>query len=267
MATSKPFRNPITEAVNDPTRSPLRGDEGAQAVKGQLYTYPKIVRGHSDSPVSNQGMGLVSFALLEDPVTISSGKKVFGFVKLRGNYPDYDSCKREASKIIKEVDSNFQVRIGAVGQWLPITDDDTFVKEQIDVDTEETEDGEIPQLRTEATLRKQKEDERRIKELKERSKEVQENDVYDDHDSIEYYVMKRVADMKLFETYEETLAKLKELKEKMTMIHSEVNELTEKHPEHNEKWLDKYNEKRKELGIPGEFTPTDSYLEYCETNK
>lgn len=277
MASQNTSNLPLRPEWLDPTSDPLTGGEGREAVKAQIIDttpkYRKVVRGMADPPVVSQTVGLISFNLLPEPVLLK-GKPVYGFVKIRGNYTDVDSSIREASKIVKETDSMFKIRIAPVGQWVPITEADSVVKEMIDVKTDgggasgdNDNEVQMPQLRDLATLQKQKEQEKIMRELKARAEDAEAHDVYDDQESLEFYVMKRVTDMTLLESYEIALNKLEEIKNKLFETRMKLKTLDVANPEYDESWLDFYNASRKERGITGEFVPTDSYLKYYEDGK
>jgi hypothetical protein len=229
---------------------------GKAAVNGQLVAYPKVVRTQTDPPIPNQTLCNTSFMLFAEPKKLKSGKLLYGFVKNRGNWPDEMSARRSATNIIKEVDSRFQIRMAPVGSWLPITDDDGFVQELIDVKMSDDE----KHLRDEAAKEKQSKDRQIMRELREREEEVKSGgDIYDDPTSLKYYSMRRVTEIRLIETRERHVKELKELAGTLKRVMTETKTLERSHPEYLEEWLECYNVERRKSGIP-DYIPGEDHI-------
>ena len=58
---------------------PLTGEMEKEAVRSQTIKYPKVVRKMDDPPIANQMYSNLSFMFFDDPKTLSTGKKVYGF--------------------------------------------------------------------------------------------------------------------------------------------------------------------------------------------
>lgn len=233
--------------IKDPLYPALKGEEADRAVKGQL-SYPQVIRGDKDPPVTQQSFGLVSLALFKEPKKTDTGKSIYGFFKLRGNHTDRNQATVEASKIIRKVDSKNAVKVVEVGAWTPITDEDGN-GEKIDVRTEISEEDE--RLKRAAIKEKEDETSRIIKEIKERETEIKESkDLNDDSDSLDHYVMKMVAWLRLHENIEQLRAKQEDLTKKWKSTRKLLFDLETKHPEYAKVWLDRYNEERRKTKIP-----------------
>lgn len=225
---------------------------GKAAVEGQISHYPKVVRRLQDPPITNQVYSNISFMLYKEPRKLSNGKPVYGFVKSRGNWPDVDTSKQEAGKLIREVDSKFQIRIAPVGAWVPITEENAFVKDLEDVRMNEEE----VHLRDSAIKQKMQEQRTLQNQLREREEELKSGDIYDDPSSLDFYSMKRVTEITLGEaiitqrrTLENTIANLEK-------VRTELKLLERLNPSYTEEWIDRYNVERRKGGIP-DFIPSE----------
>lgn len=240
-----------------PNYPPLTDDVGQAAVNGQVFNYPKVVRTMVDPAITSQGLGLLSFMLFKEPKKFSSGKAVYGYVKLRGNYNDQASCEFEASKIIREIDSKFQVRFAPVGHWVPITDEEAFVKEKIDVKTSEEDHS----FRDAAMREKEAEQRKIIREVKERKEELEnDGDIYDHPESLKFYSMKRVTELRLMETRDAYMKNIDSIKEKLEITQKELYKLSLANPQYTDEWIDCYNEERKKAGVPN-YVPSEEQME------
>jgi hypothetical protein len=242
-----------------PEYPPLSRDNvGKAAVEGQIYHYPKVVRQQRDPPIPNQTMGSLSFMLFDEPHKTKGGKPIYGFVKLRGNWGEQAQFTREASKLIREVDSRFQIRAAPVGAWVPITEDDDVVKDITDV---RMTDEEI-HLRDEAVKQKESERRRIQREIREREEEARNEDTYDDETSLRFYTMKRVTEMKLVENRDRIQKQLDNIDESLTDTRIILKKLEVDHSTYADEWIDVYNEERHKAGIADFIPSKDLFDEY-----
>ena len=216
-----------------------------RAAAAEKIAFPIVIRTPNDSPIHGQRYGLVSFHIFEQPRSFSDGTPMYGYMKLRGNWADESQAKFEAGKIIKEVDSVYEIKIAPVGSWVPITNQTEFTKEHIQVHIENDKQS----MLVKAMEDKEKENRRIRKEIEDRSEQLKSGDVYDDPTSIEYYTMKRITEFKLMETRDSEFKKLEKIKENIDKTRVELIELETKYPEYMDQWEDCYNIKRSEAGI------------------
>ena len=245
-----------------PGYPPLKGDDavGQAAVEGQLVYYPKSVRTMVDPPIPGQGLGLLSFMLFKESRKLRNGTAVYGYVKLRGNWADESQAKFEASKIIREVDSKYKIRIAPTGGWVPITDEDAFVKEQLDVRMKDDE----KHLRDQAVKEKEAEQRQIQREIREREDEVAHGgDIYDDPKSLTFYSMRRVTELRLMEAREQQIKQIHSIKKTLRKVQKELKRLECEHPEYKDKWIDRYNEERRKGGIP-DYVPSEEQMQEHE---
>jgi hypothetical protein len=219
---------------------------GKAALEEQVFTYPQVVRQNVDPAIIGQQFSSLSFNLFKEPVDYK-GKKIFGFVKSRGNSESKEVAINNANKIVLNIDSKFQVRICHTGEWVPITESDSVVKELYDVRGDKDE----KHLRDQAIKEKNEDDARKMKEIREGEKNLKEGgDIYDDPTSINFYVMKRVTEMKLYETLQIHLAKMEEMRKKLGEQRIILKELEIDSPEYKKQWLGVYNESRTKISLP-----------------
>jgi len=231
---------------------------GRAAVEGQLVSYPKVVRRTQDPPITNQEIGCVSFMLYQEPRKLSNGKPVYGFVNLRGNWPNTSVATIEARKLIKEVDSRYQIKLAPVGAWVPITDENAFVKELEDVKMNEEE----IHLRDSAAKEKREEQRRIEREIREREEDLKSGDIYDDPSSLAYYTMKRVTENKLNEAVKAQKRTLENTKLNLKKVRTELKLLEKNNTDHLENWIDCYNMERRKAGIPDYIPSEEEFTAY-----
>lgn len=241
-----------------PDYPPLTGEVGQAAVNGQLLYYPKAVRSNKDLPVSKQHNGLVSFVLLKEPQKLKSGKPLYGFFKLRGNYSDLEQAESKGARIVREQDSKYKIRVCDVGEWLPLTDDDGLVQKNVNVNLDATDE----ERKREIAMREEEANRAaKMRELREREEEVRNGGDYnDDKSHINYYTMKMVVWIRIQENIEMLQKQISQLEGKLETTRDLLRDLDEKHPEHYKMWVDNYNVERRKSGFP-DYTPTQREVE------
>jgi hypothetical protein len=252
-----------TEFELNPDAEPLTTEELKAAVEdGKHYTYREIVRSMSDPPIVGQSMANVSYMLFRTPREMKSGKPLYGYLKVRGAFIDEDAAKKGALNTIRDVDSKFQVRTAPMGMWVPITEDDSKVRDMLDVPAGTSEKDKREQLRDEAVKEKEAERRRIAREIREREEECRNNDIYNDVESLTFYAMKRVTEMRLTEEIQNKIKQLESVRKSLIDTRNLLKGLEEKYPTYSDLWIDRYNEERKKGGVP-EFVPAeDQFASY-----
>jgi len=241
---------------------PLTGETKTEAVRSQTIKYPKVVRQMDDPPIANQLYGNLSFMFFDDPKTLSTGKKVYGFCKVRGVWPTETTATEDSKRIIQEVDSRFQIRIAPVGAWVPLTNENAFCKDLLDVGGK---DGDVNQLRSEAIKQKEGEQRRIMRELKEREDDVQTEDIYDNKKTLKYYSMRRVTEMRLTEACAINRKKLDKIIHNQLKVRLELKRLEQENPQYTGEWVECYNQEREKSGIFAYVPGPDEFDEYENT--
>ena len=197
--------------------------------------------------------------LFKEARKFKNGKSVYGFFKIRGNWADKIQATRHASKIVKEMDSRYRIRLAPVGHWLPITEETAFCQEMLDVRMNKDE----VHLRDEAVKEKRSNERQMMREIREREEDMKSNDVYDDPTSLTYYAMRRVTDMRLTESRDNTRKQLESTETTIEKVRRELKLLEANHPDYCENWLERYNEERHKGGLP-DFKPAEDLFEEYE---
>lgn len=239
-------------------------DVGKAAIEGQFVEYPMVVRKMIDPPIVGQKTGNLSFMLFNKPRDFR-GKPIYGYVKMRGNHENDVVARKDGHRIISDVDSKFQVRSGPVGSWLPITESDSVVNEIYDTGEKGMEDEKL--LRTEALKEKEAVERRQMKELRESEEALKSGgDVYDDPTTLDFYTMKRVTEMRLFEAVENARLKVASLENTLRETHFMLRGLEVDHSEYADQWIANYNAERNKTSI-GDFVPAaGQFAEYEATS-
>jgi len=208
----------------------------------RIRQYIKQKPSQCDPQIPRQNYCLLSFMLLPKPE-----RGVIGFVKPRGVYDDIDSATRGAEDIINGVDSVFPVHIAHVGYWNPITNNEEFSSDQLDVHTNEIESS----LRDKAAKESVAKVQQQQREIAEKKEEIRHSSSCDDDDeeSLNFYTKKKVSYKELSNYITSGEEKLKELKMKKLKLYKTINNLGFKHPEYQDQWLDNYNNARKKAGL------------------
>ena len=235
---SPPWLNPEWES--------LRGSVGMAAVNGQNVHYPMVARSARDTPVPGQSHAIVSFMMLETPQETPGGR-VFGFFKVRGCHGDLNLTKAAAANIVREQDSKSRNLITEVGWWMPLTNGQTHVKEELPVLDNATD--QFDRIRISKIEEEQKLAAQKAKEVEDRKEEMlTSGDINDDPESIRYFVMKMVNWFSL----KETIATLEKQKQELIAARLRSREIVaeklSKHPEYIDEWLGVYNAGRAEAG-------------------
>jgi len=254
----------------DATHPTLEGVQAKAAVSALISDkspkdegYPKIVRSQTDIPLAQQAYGLASWMLFAEPKKLQSGKPVYGFIKLRGNYADIDLCKNRAADIIRVQDSKNKINVLPVGCWLPITDDDGVTKEIVNI---QTDNDPLTPMREAAAKETEKEQQRIMREVRERTEEVKNSKDYnDDTEHIDYYTMKRVTWMRLIEERQILEMKIKSINEKARDTRKLLFGMEKRHPEYETSWIDHYNVERRKTKIPDHVPSSALQEEYVRS--
>uniref|UniRef100_A0A6C0LXY0 Uncharacterized protein n=1 Tax=viral metagenome TaxID=1070528 RepID=A0A6C0LXY0_9ZZZZ len=231
-----------TPFKTDPIAPPLTDVETRAAVPVLVDVYPKTIRSNIDPPIHGQQVANISLMLFDG---VKNG--VSGFLKVRGVWPDVDNATAKASSIIREVDSLNMVHLIPVGHWVPITERKEFTKDTIDVGSEQ----DVIQLNDEATKKKQAEDARKIREIREAEERVKDEktDPNYDKNGIDYYTMKRVTQKEVTTRVKQVEDQLRMMKKSLDEVSKEIHSLNKKHPTYRDLWVDHYNEARRKSGI------------------
>lgn len=218
-------------------------EEEKAAYEGQIQ-YPQVVKKRVDPPIDGQIYCCLSFITLPEPV-----KGVHAFVKCRGAWPSKEVARDHGKKIVRDVDSKFQIKIPRVGTWVPVTNSEKYDEEDIII----REDISTGKLQDDPIKAAEEKHDKIIKELREKEKKLRDknaaDDPYSDKTGIEYYTMRTVTILNIQKYIKEGEEKVKELKSKEKEMQDEIEYLNKKFPSHKKEWLETYNARRKDVGM------------------
>jgi len=234
--------------------------EELSAATSQLISYPQVVRDARDPCINGQEFVNLSFMLFAEPRQLPHNKKAYGYVKVRGSKGTQDECLKDAKRIIKQVDSKNAIRIAPVGSWVPITDSDLFCQDMEDVRMNKEE----VQLRDEAVKERDNHMRQVQREIREKEEELKAGkDIYDDPESLRYYSMRRVTDLKVEQEIKRMQKQIQGLQDTLVQVRTELKKLDKKYPEYNDQWIGCYNEERRKTSIP-DYVPSETSLQDYE---
>lgn len=108
----------------DASAGPLSNEEASRAasvlVKKEFEngSWKRVIRQFHDPPIQNQSLFLFTFVPAKEAKPDAKG--CFGFFKMRGAFPGEHEANAHATKLIKEVDSLYDIVLGRVGTPYPL---------------------------------------------------------------------------------------------------------------------------------------------------
>jgi len=155
-------------------------EQTTAAYEDLVVKFPKIERLPVDPPIAMQNFGLFSFKLLPKPVN-----GVYGFLKFRGAFVSEAEWEAHAKNIIRNVDSKHHLWPYQQGRWMPITTNEDFAKDTLEV-SQQTELVDIYNQRDTEEQQKQK---KLVQEIKSRERKLVEESMRKEPDktSLDYY--------------------------------------------------------------------------------
>lgn len=222
--------------------------------KEHTKMYPQDEKAFADPSIDDQDYCLVSFI---PSVTAKPDKDgIFGMIKIRGTYNSLEKCDKRSEFLIKNIDSVHNIYYAGVGKPFPITNSSNFSKDINKIKIQE-------KLAQEHQYQ-QKKEEREIQEIKDREKEILEQNKTDTQPQIsdlEKYITNRVKKAQLTWTYLETIKKLDGMKKSILNAREEIEKLDESDPTLKENYLERYNASLKKVNLEQQ---TESFVQYID---
>lgn len=205
----------------------LTDEQVAAAMKQNIVRFPSIEQLPVDPPIPRQDWGLFSFKLLPKPIN-----GVYGFIKFRGAFATEKDWMKHAQNLIKTVDSKNRIWPYPQGEWLPITNNEEYAKETLEVDQKE----EITAIFNQKETDEQREARERVKAVKSREAKLREEIARKtpDVDSIEYHAQ-RLMFLQQTEQWLEGIRKRKrDLLKSLRKCQADLEDVRKRHPEHTD---------------------------------
>lgn len=229
--------------MSDFSNIPSLNDEQLEAAKKELIVrFPRVERLPKDPEISRQNWALFSFKFLPKPVN-----GVYGFIKSRGVFQTESEWEKHAEEIIRSVDSKHKIWPYPVGEWYPITTNEDFAKETLEVGQQD----ELKKIYNYQESNEQKQAKQNVKEIKDREKMLREDtgDRETDKTTLTYYAQ-QIMKIQQLETWLEEMRKRKrQMINALETGNKEIIELDEKFPEYRNQVDEKIKEIKEEIGL------------------
>lgn len=215
----------------------------------------KVERRYADPVDPMQKIGLISFVPAKGATPNDDG--VFGFAKLRGNFPTEREASEKAEFIIRNVDSYHQIYHAYVGRPFPITISSKFSAETDEVDVQKS----MKETISTSIKNKKAEDKKEIEEIKERERILKEDVQKDEEDPTDRYTTLRVKKAQITWSYLDSKKKLEEMKEIIIKTRKEIEEMEKEDDSYKKDYFERYCKARSESGLENKNFG-DNFMKY-----
>ncbi len=220
----------------------LTTEETEAAAKELIVKFPRVERLPVDPPIAGQNYGLFSFKFLPKPVN-----GVYGFLKFRGAFVSQEDCDKHAENIIRTIDSKHRLWPYGQGRWLPITTNEDFAKEVLEVGQQK----ELSNIYNQRETDEQKVRAQQVREIKSRERKLIEESRRKefDNNSMDYYAQ-QVMKVQQLESWLEHMRKRKrDMLKALTNGHEEVKRIDEVNPEYKNQVDEKIRYIKEGIGL------------------
>jgi hypothetical protein len=203
----------------------------------------RVERRYADPVDPMQRIGLISFVPAKGATPNEKG--VYGFAKLRGNYPTDAEAGERAEFLIRNADSYHQIYHAYVGRPFPCTISSDYSEETSEIDLRKTMTESVS-----TSIKQKKNDERReIKEIEDREKQLLAEAKQEEEDPLDFYTTLRVKKAQVTWTYLETQKKLDEMKATIIKTREQIEKMEGESEEYAKNYFKKYCDARSESGL------------------
>jgi hypothetical protein len=214
-----------------------------------------VERQYADPVEQMQRIGLVSFVPAKGATPNADG--VYGFAKLRGNYPTEQEANQRAEFLIRNVDSYHQIYHTFVGRPFPLTVSSKYSAETSEVDIRKSMSESI----SSDVKNKKMEELKQIKEIEQREKELVADTKRETPDPLEHYTTLKVKKAQITWTYLETLKKVEEMKQIIIKTRAEIAQMDTEDATYSDQYFKKYCDARSESGLDMN-THKDNFMQF-----
>lgn len=260
--TSPEDRNRVNKWKPDQSQPPLTNEQTVHALNELNITsfvdkFPKVDKTYSDPAIPLQTVGLFSFIPAKGASPNENG--VFGFAKIRGNYASEMEASQRAEYLIRNVDSYHNIFHTYVGRPFPVTISSKYSAETTEVDIRK----EMVKNVSSSIKDKKEEEQREIKEIQQREKNLLEESKREEVDPYEEYITQKVKLASLSFTYLEHQKKMVEIKDIVLKSRDIIKNMDDEHPTFKDSYYQKYMDARKEAGIKEDEKETqNSFIKF-----
>jgi murein L,D-transpeptidase YcbB/YkuD len=227
----------------------LTQEQTEAAFKELIIRFPKLERLQVDPPLAGQQFGLFSFKLLPKPVN-----GVYGFLKFRGAFASQAEWETHAKTIIRSVDSKHHIWPYQQGRWMPITTNEEFAAETLEVGQQDELNNIFNQKETE----EQKREAQSVREIKSRERKLLEESKqkYTDKSTLDYYAQKVMSIQQLESWLERQRKQKRDMLSALRAAQEELSRIDQDHPDYKNQVDQKIKDIKAEIGL-GEDAPLD----------
>lgn len=257
-----------TPSDRDPSRNyqpnqghpPLSEEDVVEAVKvlnnnSFVKNFLNVERRYADPLDPMQKIGLISFVPAKGAKPNEHG--IYGFAKLRGNYPTDNEADERAEFLIRNVDSYHRIYHAYVGRPFPITTSPDFSGERREIDIRKSMVDSVS-----ASIRGKKDEERKeIQEIEAREKQLLEDTKKEEEDPTDHYTTLRVKKAQITWTYLETQKKLDDMKNIIIKTRNQIEEMEKENDSYSKNYFEKYCNARTESGLDNSNIK-DSFMKF-----
>jgi hypothetical protein len=214
-----------------------------------------VERRYADPVDALQRIGLISFTPAKGATPDSQG--VYGFAKLRGNYPTDNEANERAEFLIRNVDSYHQIYHAYVGRPFPLTESSKYSADTSEIDLRKSMTDSVS-----LSVKNKKNDERQqIKEIEDREEKLKEDCKKEEEDPYEFYTTLRVKKAQITWTYLETKKKLDEMKDIIIKTRDQLTDMEKQDELYAKTYFKKYCDARTESGLSNS-TNEDTFMKF-----
>jgi hypothetical protein len=220
----------------------LTNEQLEVASKELISRFPKVERLPVDPPIAGQNFGLFSFKFLPKPVN-----GVYGFLKFRGAFPTERDWEAHAKHIIRNVDSKHHIWPYQQGRWMPITTNEQFAGETLEI--AQTDD--LNNIYNQRETDEQKQEAAKVRDIKAREKKLMDlaKKKEADKSSLDYYAQ-QVMNVQQLESWLTQMRKRKhDMIKAMRAGKEEIQRVEAAYPIYKDQVNDKIREIKEGIGL------------------
>lgn len=227
----------------------LTDEQTDAAFKELVVRFPKVERLPVDPPVAGQNYGLFSFKFLPKPVN-----GVYGFLKFRGAFATQQEWESHAKNIIRTVDSKHHLWPYQQGRWMPITTNEEFAQETLEVSQQE----ELSNIYNQRETDEQKQQAAKVREIKSRERKLMEEARRKELDksTLDYYAQQVMKVQQLESWLEQMRKRKRDMLKALQAGNEEIKRIDGEHPEYADQVDEKIKQIKRDVGLD-EDTPID----------
>lgn len=215
----------------------------------------KVERTYADPVEPMQRIGLISFVPSKGATPDANG--IYGFAKLRGNYPTDQEANERAEFLIRNVDSYHQIYHAYVGRPFPCTVSSAYSDETSEIDLRKS----MTESVSASIKQKKKSESQQVKEIEEREKQLLAESKREEEDPADFYTTLRVKKAQVTWTYLETQKKMDQMKETIIKTRAEIEKMEKEDESYAKNYFKKYCDARAESGLDN-ATHNDTFMKF-----